>query len=194
METTALKNTNPFDICPVYETESLLLRLVDKPDAEQLFLCYSDPITLSHMNNDNCSGSFRCTSVKIMTEAIQGWRQDFRDRNLIRWSILDKHTGRAIGTAELAPVPYVRKFFGPEPTIGILRIDLRSSHEKANIFAEITYLACTAMAADLAVTGLIAKAPPALPALVSALLSVGFQPDTDGKIPFAHYYSKTLTA
>jgi RimJ/RimL family protein N-acetyltransferase len=54
---------NPFDECPIYETKHFTFKRVCEEDAEDLFICYSDPVTLKHMNNDNCSGEWRPASA-----------------------------------------------------------------------------------------------------------------------------------
>lgn len=48
-----MNNRNPFDECPMYETDNVIFTKVKMDDAEDLFECYSDPITKGHMNNDN---------------------------------------------------------------------------------------------------------------------------------------------
>ena len=78
------KRVNPFDECPVYETERFTYRLVNADDAEDLFVCYSDPVTLEHMNNDNCPGKWRPESAAELKNA---WQKDYELRHFLRWSI-----------------------------------------------------------------------------------------------------------
>ena len=176
---------NPFDECPVYETESFLYTRVSEEDAEDLFVCYSDPVTLQHMNNDNCGGAWRPASPDELRYA---WQKDYERRTFLRWSIKDKTTHRAVGTIEIAPLPWGRWFFGDVPPIGILRIDLLSSFEKQAYFSEIIRLLATEVAGNFEVTTVILKAPPDEPERIAALVQNHFRPDVDRTIDFDHYY------
>ena len=124
------KRVNPFDECPVYGTEHFIYSLINDNDAEDLFICYSDPVTLSHMNNDNCNGEFQCASIGVMKDAIRRWQEEYERRTFLRWSVKDKNNCKAIGTIEIAPLPWGKWFFGKETPIGILRIDLLSNYEQ----------------------------------------------------------------
>ena len=179
------KKVNPFDECPVYETEHFVFSLVCEEDAEDLFVCYSDPITLKHMNNDNCGGEWH---PKSSDELKNAWQKDYERRTFLRWSVKYKNTGRAIGTIEIAPLPWGRWFFGTEPPVGILRIDLLSSFEKQAFFSEIIHLMATEIADDFEVNKVIMKAPPDEPERVNALISNHFHFDSNNEIGYDHYY------
>ena len=184
------KKVNPFDECPVYETEHFVFRLVNENDAEDLFICYSDPVTLKHMNNDNCGGEWR---PKSADELKYAWQKDYERRTFLRWSIKFKITNRVIGTIEIAPLPWGRWFFGAEPPIGILRIDLLSSFEKQGFFAEIICLMATEIADDFEVNKIIMKASPDEAEKVNALILNHFYPDTNKEVGYDDYYIKTVS-
>jgi hypothetical protein len=184
-----MSKKNPFDECPIYETEHFIFRLVNEEDAEDLFICYSDPKTLKHMNNDNCAGEWH---PKSADELKYAWQSDYERREFVRWSIKDKYTGSVIGTIEIAPLPWGKWFFGDEPPIGILRIDLLSSFEKQEFFYEIIGLMATEIADDFEVNKIIMKAPPDEPEKVNALILNQFYPDTNKEIKYDHYYIKLL--
>ena len=186
------KKINPFDECPVYETEHFKYKLVNDDDVEDLFICYSDPVTLSHMNNDNCNGEFRCASVDIMKDAIQRWQKDYKRRTFLRWSIKNKDSGKVIGTIEIAPLPWGKWFFGKETPIGILRIDLLSTFEQESTFSEIIGLMSTELARDFEVNQVIMKAPPDELGKVNALILNDFQTYKLTDFPYKHYYSRTV--
>ncbi len=188
------KKANPFDECPVYETEHFIYSFIDENDAEDLFACYSDPVTLSHMNNDNCSGEFRCASIDVMKDAIRCWQEEYERRTFIRWSIKDKDTGKGIGTIEIAPLPWGKWFFGKETPIGILRIDLLSVYEQEANFVEIIRLLASELANDFEVSQVIMKAPPDELSKVNALATNQFQPYGKGAFRFEHYFVKTITS
>jgi RimJ/RimL family protein N-acetyltransferase len=183
---------NPFDECPIYETENFTYRLVNDNDTEDLFICYSDPVTLSHMNNDNCNGEFRCASIDIMKDAIRRWQKDYERRTFLRWSLIKKNIGKAIGTIEIAPLPWGKWFFGKETPVGILRIDLLSKYEQESIFTEIVGLMTTELANDFEVNQVIMKAPPNEQEKINALVINQFHPYILTDFPYEHYYMKQI--
>jgi hypothetical protein len=184
-----MKKPNPFDECPVYETANFRFTLVCEDDAEDLFVCYSDPVTLSHMNNDNCGGEWRPQSSDELKHA---WQKDYERRTFLRWTIKDKTSGTGIGTIEIAPLPWGRWFFGDETPIGILRLDIISRYETEDVFAEITAMMCGELARDFEVNQVIMKAPPNEPERCAALMKNGFAPSEIANFPFEHYYSKSV--
>ena len=184
----SMAKANPFDECPVYETERFTCRLVHEDDAEDLFLCYSDPVTASHANGDNCKGAFRCTSAGVMKDWICGWRNAYAQRTFVRWSVIDKGTGKAVGTMEIAPLPWGRWFFGKQTPIGILRLDLLSACEQYAVFDQLVGMMATALANDFAVNQVIMKALPGEQEKVSALTANQFQPYALKNSTRQHYY------
>ena len=136
-----MKDKNPFEKCPVYETENLLFTKVKVEDAIDLFQCYSDPITKSHMNNDNCGGEWDCHSIDVVKQGIRGWKQELDDKFYIRWSVTYKPTNKVIGTIEIAPVPNTTRFLDGVCQIGIMRVDIISFLEREKIFSEIFNMA-----------------------------------------------------
>jgi len=180
---------NPFDECPVYETKHFIYRRVSEADAEDLFICYSDPVTLSHMNNDNCKGEWRPASADELKNA---WQKDYERRVFIRWSIKDKNTGRVVGTIEIAPLPWGRWFFGKETPIGILRLDLLSGYEQDAVFVEIIGMVASELANDFEVDQVIMKATPDEPGRVNALIINQFRPYTLENFPYKYYYMKSI--
>jgi RimJ/RimL family protein N-acetyltransferase len=178
---------NPFDECPVYETEHFICALVSPDDAEDLFAVYTDPVTLSHTNNDNCSGEWR---LKSPDEIKNAWQEDYKQRQFVRWSVKDKTLNKAIGTIEIAPIPWGRWFFSDVPPIGILRLDLRSDYENKAAFTEIYALMGSELASDFAVKQVITKAPPDEPDRIAALTANGFTPyETE---EYKYYYIKNI--
>lgn len=153
-----MKDINPFEKCPVYETENLLFTKIKVEDAADLFECYSDPITKSHMNNDNCGGEWNCHSIDVVKQGIRAWEQEFKDKFYIRWSITYKPTNKKIGTIEIAPVPNTMRFLDGVCQIGILRVDIISFLEKEEIFSEIFNMATNNFYLDFDINSIITKA------------------------------------
>lgn len=178
---------NAFELCPTYETERFIFRLVNQTDTEDLFKCYSDQITLQHTNNDNCNGSFHCENVDVMRKNILSWQKEYDARNYIRWSIIKKTTQTIIGTMELAPIPYIVKFYKGSDT-GILRIDLISHEENDENYLEIIDVAQKYFFSDFQIKQITIKAPSVHFDKVAVLEKLNFQPDIDNILPFEDYY------
>lgn len=133
-------SVNPYEECPVFEDERYLLRLVEPGDAEALLKVYSDEKAVPLFNSDNCHGDdFHYTTLERMAQAIEFWLKEYADRGFVRWSIIDKSLGYAVGTIELfnrfshVPTDYFND-------CGILRLDLRSDYEKREEMKEILAL------------------------------------------------------
>lgn len=128
---------NPYENCPVFENENYLLRLVCIADAQELLKVYSDEKAVPFFNSDNCDGDdFHYTTLKRMQEAIAFWENSYRWHAFVRWSIRDKKAGAAIGTIEL----FHRQAEDYFNHCGLLRLDLRSDYERAEIMEEILLL------------------------------------------------------
>lgn len=127
---------NPYEECPVFESENYLLRLTDVADAEDLLLVYSDEKAVPLFNSDNCHGDFYMTSLEQVQNCITFWQEEYQGRGFVRWTIVDKNTAHAIGTIEL----FNRQAEDYFNNCGLLRLDLRSDYEKTEIIKEILLL------------------------------------------------------
>ncbi len=93
---------SPYEKCPIYENENYLLRLVEASDAPDLLLVYSDEKAVPYFNSDNCNGDdFHYTTLERMQSAIGFWLWAYQDKGFVRWAVIDKNAGQAIGTIEL---------------------------------------------------------------------------------------------
>ncbi|WP_052339423.1 GNAT family N-acetyltransferase [Gorillibacterium massiliense] len=183
--------SSPFQICPFYEGETLSFSLVKEEDAEELFECYSDPVTKSHMNNDNCGGVWDTPSIDVVRQAIRAWIKEFEVGFFIRWSVTYKPLNQIIGTIEIAPIPNTTRFLDGFCRMGILRIDLLSSFEKASIFCDIVNVTADHFFHDFDIDHIITKSPEDQYQKTEALISCGYEKwRTTGFFPFADYYIK----
>lgn len=125
-----------YESCPVYEGKNFLMRYVDASDAPDLFLVYSDEKALPYFNSDNCDGDFHCTLPEYVQSMIAAWCREYERRGFVRWSVIDKRIGRAVGTVEL----FNRKAEDYFDDCGLLRLDLRSDYEQEDIILEVLSL------------------------------------------------------
>ena len=185
-----MSNINPFDKCPVYETNNLIFRKVEEEDAIDLFQCYSDPITKNRMNNDNCGGVWDTRNINAVINGIKGWEREFNDRFYIRWSINHKQTNKIVGTIEIAPVPNTTRFLDGACQTGILRIDIISSLENKIVLSEILTMVSDKFYSDFDIKNIIIKATKDDKERVSALENNGFNKLKDSTFPYRDYYVK----
>lgn len=82
--------SNPYQKCPVYETSSFLLRLVQLDDAKDLLACYSDRRAVANMNADCCTSDFYYETLTQMQECIRFWLREYQQQAYIRFAIIDK--------------------------------------------------------------------------------------------------------
>ena len=128
---------NPYEKCPVYENKSYLLRLIEASDAHDLLLVYSDEKAVPFFNSDNCNGDdFHYTTLERMQSAVDFWQQAYTEGWFVRWVIIDKNIGHAVGTIEL----FNRQADDYFNNCGLLRLDLRSDYERAESIFEILSL------------------------------------------------------
>lgn len=133
MELLQFGRCNPYEKCPVYETGHFKLRLVTKEDAEDLQICYRVSMVSKLINRDGCPPE-EFDFADRMEQVIEGWlNQDYANRYFIRFAVIDKPTGKVIGTIET----YDRKYQKKNRNIGVLRMDILSGFEKEVYLREL---------------------------------------------------------
>lgn len=141
------KECNAYNLCPTYETDSFILRLVCMEDADDLLNCYSDKLAVQKMNADFCTSDFYFTTLGEMRGCLRFWLDEYQNGAYVRFAVVDKDSKKAVGTVEI---------FGGE--VGILRIDLATNYEKNNYIEEITVLAISDFIYDFNIGKLVVKA------------------------------------
>ena len=127
-----------YEVCPVFENETLCLMQTEMEDANGLLACYSDKEAVPFFNADNCHGdTFYYDTLERMEQAIKFWCESYELKAFVRWTILLKATNEKIGTIEMFNRG-MAKDFGMH---GILRIDLQSKYEKSEIIESILDIA-----------------------------------------------------
>lgn len=184
------KNTDVYKRCPYFENERFLLRFVELSDCDDLLKVYSDKKAVPFFNSDNCGGDdFYYTTTQRMTEAIKYWLWEYGRKGFVRLTIVDKSTNQAIGTIEL----FRRKADDFFTDCGLLRLDLHSDYEKAeiieNILTLITQPTFKLFNCDKIATKAVDAAKERRKALVNCGFSLSFEKliGHDGT-PYSDYY------
>ncbi|CAH1204406.1 hypothetical protein PAECIP111892_02436 [Paenibacillus auburnensis] len=188
-----MKLLDPYTVCPVYDTGSFLLRLIQQEDAEDLLGCYSDPESIPLFNSDNCLYGFSMHLLDDMKATIEAWLAEYRARGFVRFSIIDQTTGRVIGTVEF----FTRAVLSADgqQEAGILRLDLISGYEREAVLCEILELVESRFGEYFAFNSILTKAVPQAAARISVLLRLGYQriePSSD--LPYDDYYIKEINS
>lgn len=183
--------SNPYEKCPVLENEQYLLRLVEASDAPDLLAVYSDEKAVPLFNSDNCHGDdFHYTTLQRMQDAVGFWLWAYQDRGFVRWVIVDKRTGKAIGTIEL----FNRMSDDYFNNCGLLRLDLRSDYEQAEAVSVILSLIAQPAFTLFDCKMLATKIPPFASERKAAAKKLGFTASEekligkDDGIAYSDYY------
>jgi RimJ/RimL family protein N-acetyltransferase len=154
---------NPYEKCPVFETVNFILRFVEKSDANDLLECYSDVNSQKLFNIDNFPTDCSFNTLDEMNRCIDFWIMEYQSQKYIRFSIMNKVTGKAIGTVEI---------FGGQ--YGVLRIDVKSEYEKTEYLEEIIGISINNFYELLNIDNIITKAIPEATYRINALKNNGF--------------------
>ncbi len=157
--------------CPEFENKNFLIRLLQNEDGDDLLNVYSDKKALPFFNADNCDGdNFYYSTKETMTEAIDFWNMSYKNRWFVRLSIVDKVVKSVIGTIEFC----VRVSEDQFNHMGILRVDVRSDYEQADVLYDIFSLVTPKMEEVLGCNGVLTKAPLYAVERIAAIQKVGF--------------------
>lgn len=181
-----------FELCPQFENQHYLLRLVANKDMDDLLKVYSDPAAVQLFNSDNCNGDdFHYTTQERMQKAIVFWLWEYGNRMYVRLSIIDQDTQCAIGTTEL----FVRTADDYFTDCLLLRLDLRSDYECATAIEEILGLILEQALPYFPCKLIATKAIPTATERIAALDRLGFAATEEkvighGKIEYGDYFIK----
>lgn len=162
---------NIYQSCPSFENSRYLLRAVQDGDAEDLLRVYGDEQAVPFFNSDNCHGDdFHYTDIGRMRKAIGFWQRSYRDGQFVRWTIVDKTAGTAVGTVE----GFRREAQDFFTDCALLRIDLRSDYETSPTIAQILSLIAVPSFDLFGCAKAATKAVPAARERIAALTQQGF--------------------
>lgn len=164
-----------YEICPTFATPRFLLRQTTLSDCDDLLKVYSDKQSVPLFNADNCTGDFYMTRREDMEGCIRFWLAEYAQRYYIRWSILDRETGRAVGTIEL----FRRIASDYFHDVGLLRLDLRSDYETEAVITELLQALIPQTPALFGFSRFATKAVPLAVQRRKALAKLGFSPSPE---------------
>ena len=156
---------NPYTQCPVFETQNFFLRLVSEADAEDLLVCYSDPKAQKFFNIDGFPHNCNFNTAREMLKCIKFWLMEYSHEAYVRFAIVDKAIGKAIGTIEM---------FGGKT--GILRLDIASKYENKSHLAEILDMCVKNFYELFKVNCIATKAASQAATRIEVLSEAGFKP------------------
>lgn len=159
---------NPYEKCPVYETEHFVLRLVAENDAADLLSCYSDADARPIFNSDMCTSNFYYDTASEILSCIKIWIFCYTEKDFIRFSIIDKQSHRAVGTIEMFGM--VGKYKTPR---GILRLDIASGYEEDAYLTELFSVCLNHFFDVFGVSQIVTKAIPEAVKRVQVLKNLG---------------------
>ena len=154
---------NPYEQCPIYESEHFLLRLVALEDAADLLPCYAEPSASVEASSEHCAYGYGSRTLEELQDFIRSWLEEYRARHFVRFAIVAKKSAKAIGTIEI---------FSMTKKLGVLRIDLPASYETCEIVTELLRIA-DLFFEDFACKRIVTKF---FPAAEEALHACGYAP------------------
>jgi len=165
---------NVYEHCPSIESEKFQLRFVTEQDRDDLLRVYSDEAAVPLFNSDNCHGDdFHYTTAERMMEAIRFWIWSYAQGYFVRWSIVDRKAGCAVGTVELFHRVSEDSFNGS----AVLRLDLRSDYEREADLVDILGLIVPKAYGWFGSDRIVTKAKPIATERIKALRKTGFAPE-----------------
>ncbi|MCM1307302.1 MAG: N-acetyltransferase [Butyrivibrio sp.] len=161
-----------YEECPVLENGGYIVRLIEQGDAGDLFNVYNDKFALPFFNGDNCNGSnFYCARQEDAENTVKYWLIEYREnRGFVRFATVDKTEERAVGTIEM----FRRESDDSYNGSGILRLDLKSSHERSEVIYDILSLVTEPFYDWFGCADIATKAAPYAVERIDALKSLGF--------------------
>ena len=160
-----------YECCPKFEGARFMIRQISQDDCEDMLRIYSDEQSVPLFNSDNCHGDdFHYVTMERVRSAIEFWCYSYMHRYFVRWAVVDKTSGEAIGTIEL----FKREADDWFTDCSILSLDLRSDYEHEGVIWEILELIVPKAYALFDCSMIATKAVPAAKERICALARLGF--------------------
>ena len=179
---------------PEMSNDRYALRAIDAmKDASDLFMVYSDLKAVPFFNTDLGKGDdSHYETIKEMFHALDAWSFDYEQKHLVRWAVVDKHTGSAIGTIGL----FKRESEDSFHNCALLYLDVRSDYETSECLGSILYIILPEIRWMFACNKVAVKAIPDATERIAALKYRGFQLSAeplhgaDGAEYFSYYMKR----
>lgn len=196
---------NVYKSCPQFENSDFLIRRAEISDKEDLLKVYSDPKAVPFFNSDNCHGDdFHYTTLERMEEALLFWEQAYLNGWFVRFSVVEKKLGNAVGTVELFKRggENICNNGGDSNSgsecyngCGILRLDLRSDYENEKTISDILSLVIPPAYELFGCKTIAAKAVKEAEERIKALKKYGFRENPhkligDDGTEYSDYFSR----
>ncbi|MDR1928183.1 MAG: GNAT family N-acetyltransferase [Oscillospiraceae bacterium] len=158
------KRPAPYNRCPEFDSANFHLRLVTTGDAKDLLRVYSNPEAIRYFNEDAFTYAMGREDLTLaeMRKTIRRWRHEYKHCAFVRFALLNKKSGHAVGTVEI---------FGGD--YGCLRIDLLPDYEREAYLAELLTVADEFFAC-FDCSRIVSKAIPAAAQRIAALKACGY--------------------
>ncbi len=177
--------TDVYLTIPVLSNGCVTLRPVEEGDLEGLLRCYSDEKAVPLFNSDNCHGdNFHYTTPERMKQAMDFWNFSYREKYFVRWTVLA--SDKIAGTVEM----FRRESDDIDAGCGVLRVDLASSFECADVLGDILEIVRRDFYALFDTDAILTKAVPSARQRIEALTGAGYSPLGRQFAGFDHYYRR----
>ena len=166
---------NPYEQCPTFETEHFRLRQVKLKDAADLLECYKNPTLAVQGSAHGClvgPGYYGSQTKREMRKFIRFWLTEYRKKHwYIRWSVIDRQSGKAVGTIEAGAFKILSQGTGI-----MLLLDLAAPYETEVFVSELLQLSIARFYALFHADVLIIYGMPGADVRLNALVAAGFVP------------------
>jgi len=173
----------PYVKCPEFDTEHFHLRQVREDDAEELLCFYGDLSKWMFYGNNMSNSIFagRYATIEEMKKCIRFWLDEYKNKVYVRFAVIDKATGKAVGTIEM--------FDNAGEGRACLHIDLSEPYETKEHISELLALADKDFFRIFGFKYLLIRAVPEANERIKAIESAGYKP-FEWKPGREHYYVK----
>lgn len=184
---------DPYEECPEFETAHFKLRQVREADAADLLCFYGDLNGWMFFGKMDDVFPSRFATQEQMKKCITCWLGAYSAKVYVRFSLLDKATGKAVGTLEMFDKVGQDNHQTLEAVKqgAALHLDLSAPYEKRETIEELLMLAEKSLSEVFGVKYLLVRAVPSAAERIAALRFIGYQP-FEWETGREHFYMKNV--
>lgn len=154
------------------ENNRYRIRIVREKDLIDLFNIYSNKENIIYLNKDDCNGDdFYYESIDKLEKKYLFWKEAYKNKWFVRYSIIDKVNKKVIGMLELMPIKSYDSF---NESI-LFRLDLLLKYEKEEFISEIITLCKKNILKNCKYRKIIIKCDPKMNERYNSLISLKFK-------------------